>query len=144
MSGTAARQAMIPYRILCVDDNEFGVSVNATVLRNEGYEVLFCSDPLLATEIVKSNEIDLAILDYQMPRMNGAELAAFCKAENPAMKVILYSGWLGIPKRELAIADLFVQKSDGVQALLDGMQILLNEGGRLAESSLTGSGLQNA
>jgi CheY-like chemotaxis protein len=113
------------YRVLCVDDNEVGVLVNATILRNEGYEVLACSDPLQAAAIAKSEKLDMAILDYQMPVMNGAELAAFCKTANPDMKVILYSGWLGIPTGELALADLFVQKTDGIQALLDGMQALL-------------------
>jgi DNA-binding NarL/FixJ family response regulator len=76
-------------------------------------------------EIIKSEKIDVAVLDYQMPKMNGAELAAFCKAANPNTKVILYSGWLGIPKQELALADLFVQKADGLHALLEGIEALL-------------------
>lgn len=113
------------HRVLCVDDNECGVLVNATILRNEGYDVLACSDPVQAVAIVKSEEFDVAVLDYQMPEMNGAELAARCKAANPHMKVILFSGWLGIPRSEIAAADLFVQKSDGVQALLEGIQALL-------------------
>ena len=57
--------------------------------------------------------------------MNGAELGAFCKAANPDVKVILFSEWLDIPKRELAFADLFVQKSDDMQALLAGVETLL-------------------
>ena len=115
------------YRILCVDDNEFGVYVNAAILRNEGYDVVTCCDATKAAAIARAQEIDVAVLDYQMPAMNGAELAALCKAANPDTKVILYSGWLGIPKRELLLADLFIQKSEGVQALLEGIEALLSQ-----------------
>ena len=120
------------YRVLCVDDNEFGAYVEATILRREGYEALACSDALEAAAIVKAEEIDLAVLSYRMPTMNGAELAAFCKAANPDMKVILFSEWLDIPKRELAFADLFVQKSDDMQALLAGVETLLPQSRTLA------------
>jgi len=112
-------------RVLCVDDNELGLYVNAIILRSEGYDVLACSDVFKAAAIAKAEEIDLAILDYQMPGMNGAELAAFCKAANPDTKVILFSGYLCIPKLELTLVDLFVPKSEGIRALLEGIEALL-------------------
>lgn len=112
-------------RVLCVDDNAFTLFVNTTVLRNQGYEVIACSDPLQAASIARSEELDLAILDYDMPEMNGGELAAFCKAANPDIKVILFSGSLSIPTRELAFVDDFVEKSEGVDALLAAIQALL-------------------
>ena len=67
----------------------------------------------------------MAVLDYWLPGMNGAELAAVCKAANPDLKVILFSGHLGIPKRELAIVDAFIPKSEGIHALLEGVKALL-------------------
>lgn len=112
------------YRVLCVDDNQFGMFVNAIILRNEGYEVLTCCDAAEAAAVAKAEEIHVAILDYQMPVMNGAELAALCKAANPEIRVILFSGSLGIPKRELALFDLFVPKSEGIEALLEGIEAL--------------------
>ena len=127
MSAGSSRNFAHRYRILCVDDNEFGVYVNSVILRNEGYDVVSCSDAEKAAAIAKAQEIDVAVLDYQMPVMNGAELAALCKAANPDTRVILYSGWLGIPKRELVLADLFIQKSEGVQALLEGIEALLHQ-----------------
>jgi len=113
------------YRVLCVDDNEFGAYVEATILRREGYEVLACSDAMEAAAIAKAEEIDLAVLSYEMPVMNGAELAALCKAANPDIKVILLSEWLGIPGRDLAFSDLFLLKSDDMHALLAGAEALL-------------------
>ena len=125
MTATKSAGPRHQHRVLCVDDNELLVSLSAAVLRNEGYEVLTCSDPLQAASIARAEELDLAILDYEMPAVNGAQLAAFCKAANPDIKVILFSGSLDIPSRELAIADQFVQKSDGVEALLEVIDALL-------------------
>ena len=125
MTATKSAGPRHQHRVLYVDDNELLVSLSAAVLRNEGYEVLACSDSLRAASIVRAEELDLAILDYEMPTMNGAQLAAFCKAANPNIKVILFSGSLDIPSRELAIADLLVQKADGVEALLDAIAALL-------------------
>ena len=125
MTPNNSKRSRYRYRVLCVDDNEFGAYVQATILRREGYDVLACSDALEAAAIAKAEEIDLAVLSYGMTGMNGAELAAFCKAANPDMKVILLSEWLGIPKRELALVDLFVQKSDDMHGLLAGVETLL-------------------
>jgi CheY-like chemotaxis protein len=113
------------YRVLCVDDNEVGVFVNSVILRNEGYEVVACVDSSKVASIVQKQELDLAVLDYWLPGMNGAELAAICKAANPDIRVILFSGHLGIPTRELAMVDAFIPKSEGIQALLEGIRALL-------------------
>ena len=127
MKRNSSKRSRFRYRLLCVDDDEFGAYVEATLLRREGYEVLACSDALQAAAIARTQEIDLAVLSYGMPGMNGAELAAFCKAANPDMKVILLSEWLGIPTRERAIADLFMQKSDDTDSLLAGVEVLLEQ-----------------
>ena len=125
MKSNRSKTSRYRYRVLCVDESEFGAYVEATILRREGYEALACSDALQAAAIANTQEIDLAVLSYGMTGMNGAELAAFCKAANPDMKVILVSEWLGIPKRELALVDLFVQKSDDMHGLLSGVETLL-------------------
>jgi CheY-like chemotaxis protein len=125
MRPNESNRSRFRYRVLCVDDNEFGAYVKATILRREGYEVLACCDALEAAAIAKAEEIDLAVLSYQMPVINGAELAALCKAANPDLKVILLSEWLGIPRRDLAFSDLFLLKSDDMHALLAGAEALL-------------------
>ena len=125
MTAIDRRSSVQAARVLCVDDNEFGLYVNTVILRSEGYDVTPCCDVVDAIAIAKAQEIDLAIVDYQMPLMNGVELTALFKAANPEMKVILFSGCFDIPKRELALVDLFVSKSDGVQALLEGIVALL-------------------
>jgi len=142
MTGVDPRSSVRGARLLCVDDNEFGLYVNTVILRSEGYDVTACSDVAEAKAVAVLQDIDLAIVDYQMPLMNGVELAAFCKAANPEMKVIIFSGHFDIPKRELALADLFVSKSDGIQALLEAIAALLQrsrEPANFASSLPTGA-----
>ena len=125
MTATEAKGSRLLQRVLCVDDNAFTLFVITMVLRNQGYEVFACLDSLRAASIAKSEELDFAILAYGMPDLNGAELAAFCKVVNPDIKVILFSESQRIPSRELAFVDLFVQKSDGVEELLQAMKTVL-------------------
>ena len=125
MKLTKSSGAQHQHRVLCVDDDELSLLLNATILRNEGYQVVACSDPVRAASIAKSEELDLVIVDYQMPRMNGAELAALCKAANPDIRVILFSGSVTIPSSEVVLADCLVQKADGIEALLDTLECLL-------------------
>lgn len=122
-------------RVLCVDDNELALLVNATILREEGYEVLTCSDPLRAAHLAQSQELDFAILDYEMPAMNGAELAAFCKAVSPEMKIIIfrecpkYQTFRECPKYQTmssASPICFCEKGDGLDLLLEGVGALLS------------------
>ena len=127
MTQNRSKRSRYRYRVLCVDNDEFGAYVEATILRREGYDVVASCDALEAAAIAKKEEIDLAVLSYGMTAINGAELAAYLKAANPDMKVILVSEWLGIPKRELALADLFVPKSDDMLALLAGVERLLSQ-----------------
>lgn len=136
MTATEAKGSRLLQRVLCVDDNAFNLFVITMVLRNQGYQVFGCTDSLRAASIAKSEELDFAILDYEMQDMNGAELAAFCKAVNPDIKVILFSGSPHIPNRDLAFVDLFVQKSDGVDDLLQAMKVVLAKKNKLQSSEI--------
>jgi len=126
MTATETKGSRLPQRVLCVDDNAFTLFVNVMVLRNQGYEVLASSHPLEAASIAQSEELDLAIVDYEMPEMNGAELAALCKAANPDIKVILFSGPVGVADRELAFVDRLVEKSENFDVLLAAIEELLS------------------
>jgi CheY-like chemotaxis protein len=95
------------------------------ILRKNGYEVFTSVDAIRAIRVLKREDVDLALLDYEMPHMNGGELAAFVKHEGLAAKVILFSEKSIIPHHYLAFVDRFVQKSEGVEALLEAIESLL-------------------
>jgi CheY-like chemotaxis protein len=112
-------------RVLCVNDDALTMHLLSLILRKHGYEVFTSVDATRAIQLLKREPIDLALLDYEMPHMNGGELAAFVKHEDLATKVILFSGKSIIPHHHLAFVDRFVQKSEGVEALLEAIESLL-------------------
>lgn len=61
-------------KIMIVDDAAELREVLRLYLENAGYEVLEAVDGLQALESLKSNSIDLMILDIMMPNMDGFEL----------------------------------------------------------------------
>jgi DNA-binding NarL/FixJ family response regulator len=66
-----------------------------------------------------ADNIDLAILDYDMPVMNGCVLADELRPICPQLKIILHSGAVDIPQWEINSVDAFVAKDEGTARLLD-------------------------
>lgn len=112
-------------RVLCVDDNALAIHLLSLILQQQGYDVLTSPDPITAIKILKEGAVDLALLDYEMPQMNGAELAAVVKCSGLATRVILFSGSPSVAPDDLTFVDRFVRKSEGVEALLEAIESLL-------------------
>ena len=107
--------------VLLVDDDPLQVTTCALTLEMNGFSVVGATSPYEAISIMNENsqrKIDVAILDYHMPLMNGCILADYLKARYPELKVVLYSGSLDIREQEMSSIDLFVPKGDGIAALL--------------------------
>jgi CheY-like chemotaxis protein len=107
------------HNLLCVDDEKALVLLTAEILSIHGYRVTALSNPLQAAEVLDRDNIELAVLDYQMPEMSGTRLAAQLKSARSKVKVVLFSGALQIPGSELSLVDAVVNKSDGVQVLVE-------------------------
>src|SRR4029077_9631306 len=90
----------------------------AVVLCIHGYRVTALSNPLQAAEVLDRENIELAVIDYQMPEMSGACLATQLKSARSKVKVVLFTGALQVPASELSSVDAVVNKSDGIQALV--------------------------
>jgi CheY-like chemotaxis protein len=112
-------------RILCVDDNALTIHLLSLILQQQGYDVLTSPDPTMAIKALKQRPVDLALLDYEMPQMNGGELAAVVKCSGLATKVVLFSGSPSVSPNDLTFVDRFVRKSEGVEALLEAIDSLL-------------------
>jgi CheY-like chemotaxis protein len=62
-------------RILVVDDDMSCRLLISEELKEEGYEVITASHPIMALRLFKEHgPFDLVILDFKMPEMNGLEL----------------------------------------------------------------------
>ena len=81
--------------ILLVDDEQIIINVTQAMLEGLGYKVLTAHNGEEAVEIYKTkmDQINLVIMDMIMPGIGGGEAFDRIKAVNPAVNVILASGY---------------------------------------------------
>jgi diguanylate cyclase (GGDEF)-like protein len=110
------------YSILLVDDHPEYLAATRTLLEHEGHTVLTAEDGPAALEILRSQKVDLTLLDYYMPGMTGEEVVTRLRQFNSVVQVILQTGYASEqPPREL-LKRLDIQgyydKSEGPEKLL--------------------------
>ncbi|PUA37839.1 DNA-binding response regulator [Paenibacillus elgii] len=76
--------------VLVVDDDSEIRDVIHVYLRNEGYRILEAVDGLEALDVLKSNSVQLVILDVMMPRMDGIK-TCFKIRETSTIPIIMLS-----------------------------------------------------
>jgi CheY-like chemotaxis protein len=69
-------------------------------------------------QILAEDAIDVAILDYEMPDLNGSALADDIRVRYRHIRILPYSGATNIPGRELINVDVFVPKGRGPASLV--------------------------
>jgi diguanylate cyclase (GGDEF)-like protein len=72
---------MVKPRILLVDDDPDILDVLEIALHDENYEILKAMDGEEALKIAKSKPLDLVLLDYAMPKMNGRQVCQELKKD---------------------------------------------------------------
>jgi PAS domain S-box-containing protein len=82
--------------ILVVEDENNMLHLLEKVLLKHGYQVLLASDGQMALDIYKRRkaEIDAVLLDIGLPKRAGRDVLFKMKEENPAIKVVVTSGYL--------------------------------------------------
>ena len=80
---------------MIVDDEDFVTLLAQRVLTDEGYRVVTARDGFQALDIYKKiqDQIELVILDFTMPIMDGAEVFSELRMINPQVPVVLSSGF---------------------------------------------------
>ncbi|MFY7829284.1 MAG: ATP-binding protein [Flectobacillus sp.] len=80
------------YQVLAVDDNEINLKIIARNLLKKGINVDTTASPLEALQLISSGKnYDLAIIDLQMPEMNGFELSKEIRKINQTLTIIASS-----------------------------------------------------
>jgi len=78
--------------LMIVDDNEAALRVTSLLFREEGYEVISCSNPREAINKLKNLDIDSVLSDITMPGLTGIQLLHEIHRIDPEMPVILMTG----------------------------------------------------
>jgi CheY-like chemotaxis protein len=80
--------------ILLVDDDEGVRETTAAMLRDLGFKVIEAGSGGAALEVLDTRrKIDLLLLDFAMPGMNGAEVARAAHARRPNLPILFVTGY---------------------------------------------------
>jgi CheY-like chemotaxis protein len=117
--------------IMIVDDDPLVKTLVERVLTSEGYRVITASDGFEAIDIYKKFQsvVELVILDFKMPGMDGVALFNELQALNPRVPAALTSGFLDDEQLDSMLAKGlrgFIPKPLTQQKLLQKVRSLLD------------------
>lgn len=117
------------YKILLVDDDANFIDEFSEIL--DEYDIIKAYNGEQALTLLKNpNEIDLILLDVNMPGQNGTEVLKKIKALDPKLPVIMLTGF---STKDVAIealknhADYYIEKPTQIPQVKDIIQRLLNK-----------------
>ena len=76
-------------RVLIVDDHRNGANTLAAVMEETGHEVRVAYDGLAAFEVADGFRPDVAILDIDLPKLNGCDVAKRLRQEHSGRELLL-------------------------------------------------------
>ena len=109
--------------ILCIDDDRRILETNRALLSQKGHTVLIASDGTTGIALARQHGVDLAVLDFNMPVMDGNEVAQVLMKENPKLPVVILTGYPYELHESLKwCADAVLEKGHGPEALLSTLR----------------------
>lgn len=90
-----SKAAVVPCKVLIVDDNEDAANSMSTILRIMGHDVRIAHDGRQAVQETASYRPDVVLLDISMPKMSGLEVARHIREQpwGKELKLVALTGW---------------------------------------------------
>lgn len=115
--------------IICIDDEPSILEISKIFLEREGYVVSIIESPKKALELIRRNQYNVVISDYEMPEMSGIDLFKKIKEDGDPPPFILFSG-----KNRKSIIfevinneiDLYISKGINIKVLYSEMSSLID------------------
>jgi DNA-binding NtrC family response regulator len=129
-------------RIIVVDDDAVTCRLLVEVLERDGLAAVGETDPRQVLARLSTEPVDLAILDVQMPEMNGLVLLQEIRRRCPAMPIIVMTGFGSVGSAVQAIASGavdYLSKPMDVDEIRAAVHRALNRNGEI-EARLPASG----
>jgi CheY-like chemotaxis protein len=121
---------MLNGTILCIDDDETNLLVRKALLQSVGYSVLTASSALEGLSLFLHVRLNAVVLDFQMPEMNGAQVAAEMKRIRPNAPIIMLSAHPDLTNEDLRNTDAYLVKAENPTVLLETLARLIQSMGR--------------
>ena len=115
--------------VLLVDDDEDLRNVIGSALEAQGYEVTQVADGEAALRALEAARPDIAVIDFAMPGMNGAELSRRIAERWPALPILFASGYADTDAIEAAagVDVAFLKKPFRIDELLEVLSAKLRQ-----------------
>ena len=110
--------------VLCIDDDKKTLHARRLVLEAAGYDVITASSGRIGLRLLARHPVQLVILDYRMPQMDGEAAAREIRRTYPHVPILMLSGQIDVPKRASSVVDAFVAKGLPPAALLGHLTAL--------------------
>ena len=104
--------------VLCIDDNQDVLDCEKAFLESFGFTVLTAPSGSKGLELASIHAVDVVIVDYFMPGMNGHEVAMEMRRLRPEAPIIMLSGAVDVPEQALQWVDAFIAKDHLASQLL--------------------------
>lgn len=117
-------------QILVVDDEDELRNLLCRMLAAEGYHISSATNGEEAIDKIQRQSFDLALLDIQMPLMNGIQVLKFIKEKSPSTRAIMLTGYaelkFAMEAREHGARD-FISKPFKIDDILTTISRVLAE-----------------
>ena len=140
VSAAMSRETILPrkaartLRILLAEDNPANQKVALYVLGQRGHTVEVVQNGIQAIEKIKQQEFDLALMDMQMPQMDGfqatAEIRAMPEARKAKLRIIAMTAYVLKGDREQCLAagmDDYISKPINAEELIAKIEGLADQ-----------------
>lgn len=108
------------YRVMIVDDEPLQLSLVGRMLRTSGFRVVSTDSTMGATNMARSFQPHLILLDVQIPGLGGDRLVPLLRRTSPDTLLVLYSACDPDKLRRLSMevaADAWISKSEDMGKL---------------------------
>lgn len=124
-------------KIIAVDDTEMNLFVLEEMINMIGYDVVTFADPISALQYIKTNQVDIMLVDYMMPHMSGLELMKEALIINSDMLIVMITALAD--DKKVKMDALTIGASDFLTKPIDmaELQIRLTNLYKLKESQKT-------
>ncbi|MEG8945478.1 response regulator [Rosettibacter firmus] len=118
--------------ILCVDDDVPTLNLIKQAIESAGFNALAENVSANVMDLIKDKDIDLAIIDLDMPYPNGFELIKMIKSEKrfTHLPIIIYTGKENykedLSKIEGLFDELLEKRSTNIEDLADVINVMIN------------------
>jgi DNA-binding response OmpR family regulator len=104
--------------ILCIDDEELGLSLRKQVLESAGYSVFTATNATQGLELFKGNTINLVITDHLLGRGNGDAFVTELRQLSPNLPIMILSGETTL-RDAVEPPDYYLHKLEGPKEMIN-------------------------